>query len=298
MRRLFKYNKDGYTDKLSATEYFIQDYTEKHIEDYINQFINLLRKTPKVNVKKEDEGNMFAMTKFVTHGTSWETKKSLYYKWLGQNELSPTPQLKQLAKTPLLLTLIMLILPGVANRLKSNEIEMIRICSSETQLYDEFLLQWFSFQVRKIKKPKNNEFLKVLDYLPAMFRMYAQNLAIYILEKSKGYLTENYQLTESETLQSKLLEPYHDKQLRELMEKNVIFQNIANSEESIKILRNGCPLNFYHKTNSPREGLRCRFIHISLIEFLISRDVFDNVRGEFLNLNYYFEIIKKNCVCN
>lgn len=281
MRRFFRYTKSGCNEKLFAKELFIQPYTDEHIRKFIHQFINLLCKTSKVCAKNDYEGNMFAMTKLVTHGTKWETKKSPYYKWLGQNDVSPLPHLKQLARNPLLLTLMMLILPGVAKRVENNENRMLGICATETGLYEEFLSQWFSFQCKKIEQSqKREEFSIILDYLPNLYKMYAQNLATFVLEKNRGYLTENYELNDSDTLQPKLLEPYHDEQLRELKASNSMISFFLNNE-NIKLLRNGCPLHFYHKN---RTGFRCRFIHVSLIEFLVSRDVFQYVRGE---INYF-----------
>ncbi len=299
---MFEYRKLGVTGKLQAKEYFIQNYTQHNIKQHVEQFIKFLRNLSGVSVNNEPD-NLFCMAKKNTQGTSWaDSKNSEYFRWLAlsENRPSPTPQLKELASTPLILTIILLTLPGVARRFDNDLIEMSKICSTEVGLYDELFQQWFAFQANKVRKLKEPKMIyDIIEFLPQYYEVYALNLANYVLKCEGGVLSENYQLKVSETLQAHLAEPIHNNVLSELRDTDAKHKNLFISDnyqqseqqiENLKHLRNGCPLNFYEDGSSvPMPELLCKYIHISLLEYLVSKDVFKGLRAK---LNYFiYEVI-------
>lgn len=291
---MFTYDKSG--KESAAKEYYIQKYSESNINQYVRKFVAFLKQLPVEDLSTNSD-NLFFMTKCYTNNSSWEDiNNSPYYEWLSlsRNRLLTLPQLKQLAANPLILTLILLTLPGITVKVHNDVDQMSRICSTEVGLYDQLFEQWFEFQRNKIAISKEPlDLYNVLEHLPAYYEVYAQNLAVYILSKEKkeaGILTENYVLEVGSTLNEALLDPVHNTELRTLRDEDPKHQTL-NKRENLMHLRSGCPLYFYeYKSSVPEDEckLRCKFIHISLLEYLVSRDVFKGLRAK---LNYFIQTI-------
>lgn len=302
-QQIFKYQKSGITRQ--AKEYFIQDYTQQNIKQHVHQFIQFLNILSAVSVRNEPN-NLFCMVKVHTRDTTWESlSDSEYFTWLAisDNRPSPTPQLKELASTPLLLTIILLTLPGVAKKHSDNINEMVKICSTEVGLYDELFKQWFAFQANKVKISKEPKCLyDIIETLPQYYEVYAMNLANDVMKNMQGVLNENYELKISDTLKAHLAEPIHNKDLRKLRDTDDRHKSLfcdsdytkqsVTQIENLSHLRNGCPLNFYKDDSSaPMPELFCKFLHISLLEYLVSKDVFEGLRAK---LNYFFYDVISN----
>lgn len=289
-QQIFSYDKSG--KEFPAKEYYIQKYSESHINQHVEKFVAFLKQLRVENLSTNSD-NLFCMTKCYTKDSPWEDiNNSKYYEWFRRNRLLTLPQLKELAANPLILTIILLTLPGISIKVQNDVNEISRICSTEVGLYDQLFEQWFQFQKNKIATSKLPlDLYNILEHLPAYYEVYAQNLAIYILSVEKkeiGILTENYVLEEASTLNEALVDPVHNEELRTLRDIDQKHQTLKK-RENIMHLRSGCPLYFYkYESSVPVDKLRCKFIHISLLEYLISREVFKGLRAKF---NYFIQTI-------
>lgn len=268
----------------------IQAFGMVEIDDYLRKSVAFLKSVSidNENVKNEP----WFMTKEVTKtNVKWENDTAEYEKWLK----TTFPDLTKLATNPHLLTIILQILPGIVektkqsvNGLNDNEQERaVRVrCATEVGIYDEFVSQWFEYQAIKNRETKSNPaFIEIpLLHVARFMLAYAQNLAFTLAQKNGGFSGDGT-ISEADSSLWHLWKPNHDQELLNLVDENhnyLIFpkdelDNDKDRRRNFASLRNACFLS------SPT-AYTFKFVHSSLVEYLASREVFENVRGRF---NFY-----------
>lgn len=269
---------------------YIEAFGIVEIDDYLRKSVAFLKSvsTNNENVKNEP----WFMTKEVTRtNVKWENDTGEYEKWLK----TTFPDLTKLAANPQLLTIIIQILPGIVektkqsvNDLSENEQERaVRVrCATEVGIYDEFVSQWFQYQAIKNRETKSNPaFIKIpLHHVAGFMLAYAQNLAFSLAQKNGGFAGDGT-IYEADSNLWHLWKPYHNQELLKLVDENgnyLIFPKDEHDNDkdrrcNFTSLRNACFLS------SPTADT-FKFFHSSLVEYLASREVFENVRGRF---NFY-----------
>lgn len=284
-----RYFTFGYNEKSKFIS--VLAFETDQIEDYIRKTTAFLRS---ISIDDEEPKNdPWMMTKKITvSSVAWETDTKEYLKWLT----TTFPDLQKLAGNPYLLTIILQILPGIvedckqsASSLSDREQERsIRIrCSTEIGIYDEFVAQWFKYQATKNRKNKSNpNFMDIpVDHLSGFMKAYSQNLAFTLIQKNGGFLGDG-SVSEADSNLCHLWKPVHNKELLDLVETDPKYSSLFpkdkddnddNRIHNFQSLRNASFLS------NPAIGM-FRFFHSSLVEYLASREVFENIRGRF---NFY-----------
>ncbi|KAJ6641799.1 NADH dehydrogenase [ubiquinone] 1 beta subcomplex subunit 5, mitochondrial [Pseudolycoriella hygida] len=280
----------GYSEKSKFIS--IQKLGNGQIDDYVQKTVAFLR-----NISASDEGvtDPWLMTKNVTGTcTVWENDSTEYKKWLHKT----FPDLNKLARNPYLLTTILQILPGIVEDCKrkhsennskvSDQEKAIRLrCSTEVEIYDEFVSQWFRYQATKNRRLKlNPEFIEIpVEHIAGFMLTFAQNLAFSLVLKNGGFLGDG-SISETDCNLWHLWKPVHNRELLDLVETNLkystLFPKDQNDNEKWRLrnlvaLRDACFLSSLNETTF-------KFFHSSLVEYLSSREVFENIRSRF---NFY-----------
>ncbi|KAF9119888.1 hypothetical protein BGW39_011844 [Mortierella sp. 14UC] len=162
--------------------------------------------------------------------------------------LATIPNLMDLVKNPFLLTLALEALPGVTEGQK----DLSAITVTRVQLYDHFVDMWLSVNMRRLQdsvlSTQDREMLNSLLEADFISRgvSYSTNLAIAIFEKQDGNPVVRYiHLDDDSTWKAEYFGP----------------------QPKARLLRESSPLT--------RTGNLHRFVHRSMLEYFLSRAVFD-----------------------
>lgn len=264
-------------DRPPFVEYSIQPFNESQVDDYISKvdsFISSksfeeLRETPWGIVKREyDQQN-------------WNKDK--YYEWFKN-----LPDLRDLAQTPLLLTLILQTLPVVVRSSNSIPDEVKKFSETKVGIFDSFTENWFEYQYNRLNLEESNHFQVTLPIFKTFCYAYAQNLAYSLINRDIKFPDNLGRLQENNLLPAavndwKMLEivKYNHGRITSYDEVtcNKCMDEFKKPENSIilEAIRNSCLVKFVQSN----DNVSFQFFHRSIAEYFVSRDIFVELQAEF-----------------
>jgi len=220
------------------------------------------------------------------------------------------PSLKELIKTPFLLTVAVRALPGIIASLETLPLESTMVprnapmttspSSSGTSsfihqkhftqsgLFKAFLNDWFFRQAQRVKAQGLLPMLSE-EEIQGYMKAYAKNLASSLIGP-EGQLNERM-LSEEECLRPELIEPYQEERLLEKYHSSDPAQNQAKyffdelspgiktqtelQKSHLRAILSGCMLRSV--------GNQFRFIHKSITEYLAAQELMEGLLGNYVH---------------
>ena len=218
------------------------------------------------------------------------------------------PSLKELIKTPFLLTVAVRALPGIIASLKTSSSESVIVSGNfpmptssptsgtssfirqkhftQSGLFKVFLKDWFFRQAQRVKAQGLLAMLSE-EEIQGYMEAYAKNLAASLIG-SEGQLNDRA-LSEEECLRLEFIEPYQDEVLLEKYhhrdpEQNQskhFFEELRPEEKTqaelqkshLRAILSGCMLRAV--------GNQFRFIHKSIAEYLAAQELMEGLLGNY-----------------
>jgi len=291
---------------------YLQSFTNEQISVYLERYIHQnskdvptslpltasMRTSPLAAPSSSSEAPAFIPTTPLEIFPSSFLRVEDYLIWFER-----LPSLKELIKTPFLLTVAVRALPGIILSLEMSSSESPP--TSETPLFVQqkqltqsglfkaFLKDWFFRQAQRVKVQGLLTMLsekEIRGYMEA----YAKNLAVSLIGP-EGQLNERT-LSEEECLRPELIEPYQDEELLEKYYHSDVAQNQSKyffdelspgiktqtelQKSHLRAILSGCMLRSV--------GNQFRFIHKSIAEYLAAQELMEGLLG---NYDHYVETL-------
>ncbi len=223
------------------SEYLGQDYQSRFQPDPIKKDKDALFQEVVVEPFSEDESDQY-LKKYVAHNPTGWTAQAY------QEAFSKQPNLKDLISNPFLLRVVLEALPYVEKKGKAESAIQLRM-----NLYDQFVRQWFERNQQRLSAQsltgnQKEVFRELYDDGFAQHGIgFVKELAVHLYKENAGNPIVEYSL-------------FKDKGSW----KDAFF----GREEENQLLREAWPLI--------RSGAEYRFIHKSLLEYLVARSLFES----------------------
>ena len=268
---------------------YIQSFTEEQIKVYLERYV------------EQNPEDFFSSSKVVSFPGPASSSGTVCPSLFGvQNYLDwfeRLPSLKELIKTPFLLTVAVRALPRIVTSFETSDSESSsfpqRKHLTQSGLFKAFLKDWFFRQAQRVKAQGLLAMLSE-EEIQGYMEAYAKNLAASLIG-FEGQLNERA-LSEEECLRPELIEPYQNEALLEKYHHRDPKQNQSKhffeeprpgvktqtelQKSHLRAILSGCMLRSV--------GNQFRFIHKSIAEYLAAQELMEGLLGSY---DHYVETL-------